>query len=117
VIFFLDAEFLGSIAIPAFQQEHSSKVKPVLSLITPVHLISSQQPGAVVVVQQPSGTQSSVLYTTTQYPAEGYPVQYNPAQQYPQYPAGQGGQYPPPPYSTAPGERGQPGEEAIPPKA
>lgn len=99
-------------------------MKPILSLTFLVHLISSQQPGAVVVVQQPSGTQSSVLYTTTQYPAEGYPVQYNPAQpgqyppqQYPQYPAAQVGQYPPPQYSAALGEGGHPGEEAIPPKA
>lgn len=77
----------------------------------------NQQPGAVVVVQQPSMTQSSVLYTTTQYPAEGYPVHHNPVQQYPQYPAAQVGQYPPPQYSAAPGEGGQPGEAAIPPKA
>lgn len=75
-----------------------------------------QQPGAVVVVQQPSGTQSSVLYTTNQYPAQGYPVQY-PPHQHPQYPVVQVGQYPPPQYSAAPGEGGQPGEEAIPPKA
>ncbi|KAL9980982.1 hypothetical protein ACROYT_G009631 [Oculina patagonica] len=84
----------------------------------------NQQPGAVVVVQQPSGTQSSVLYTTTQHPAEGYPAQYPqahsgqyPQQQYPQYPAPSVGQYPPPQYPAASGQGENPGGEAIPPKA
>ena len=115
VCFSLTSSF-DSIGISAFQQGHSSWVEPVLNLITFVHVLSSQQPGAVVVVQQPSGTQSSVLYTTNQYPAQGYPVQY-PPHQHPQYPVVQVGQYPPPQYSAAPGEGGQPGEEAIPPKA
>jgi len=85
---------------------------------------TNQQPGALVVVHQPSGTQSSVLYTTTQYPAEGCQAQFDPAQpgqyppqQYPQYPAAQVDQYPPPQYSAASGVGGHPGENAIPPKA
>lgn len=84
------------------------------------HFYSLQQPGAVVVVQQPSGTQSTVVYTAPQYTGEGYPVQYPMAQpgQYPaQNAAAPMGHYPPPQYSaTAPGGV-QLGAEAIPPKA
>ena len=71
-------------------------------------------------VQQPSGTQSTVVYTAPQYAGEGYPAQYPPAQpgQYPaQYTAAPLGHYPPPQYSAAPGGGENPGAEAIPPKA
>lgn len=77
--------------------------------------ISFQQPGAVVVVQQPSGTQSSVVYTVPQYPAQ-YPMA-QPGQYPAQHAAAPMGHYPPPQYSaTAPGGV-QPGDEGIPPKA
>lgn len=73
------------------------------------------QPGAVVVVQQPSGTQSSVVYTVPQYPAQ-YPMA-QPGQYPAQHAAAPMGHYPPPQYSaTAPGGV-QPGDEGIPPKA
>nr|XP_058955302.1 uncharacterized protein LOC131782572 isoform X1 [Pocillopora verrucosa] len=80
----------------------------------------TQQPGAVVVVQQPSGTQSTVVYTAPQYTGEGYPVQYPMAQpgQYPaQNAAAPMGHYPPPQYSATALGGVQHGAEAIPPKA
>lgn len=74
----------------------------------------NQAPG-MVMIQQPSGTQSTVAYTTHTTPLQYPPEQY-PAQQYPQYPAVPPGQHPPPQYS-APGQMSHPATEAIPPKA
>lgn len=68
---------------------------------------TNQQPG-MVVVHQPAGTQSSLMYTSQQYHSGQYPAQNYP----PQYPSA--GHYPPPQYpaATGPVDSG-----AIPPKA